>query len=132
MNKDRFKFRVFCKSRGDYVEKMLDLTIYYDGRLVEYDGLEQNMDNHIIEQCTGLKDKNGNLIYEGDIIRFCLNTRGYVLAYERAVIWDNESASFMIVSNLDQVKPRTKRQMPNIKTHNIEIIGNIHEQKDNK
>jgi uncharacterized phage protein (TIGR01671 family) len=127
MNMDRIKYRyweheVWNDPKTPLVPKYTNIV----------DGCDPTVAVSDFEFCTGLKDKNGNLIYEGDIIRFCLNTRGYVLAYERAVVWDNESASFMIVSNLDQVKPRTKRQMPNIKTHNIEIVGNIHEQKDNK
>lgn len=139
MNKDRFKFRVWNKEEKKMYYDAQNTYDYMTGEPIifaeSFGCLLNNDDEWEVEQCTGLKDKNGNLIYEGDIIRFCLNTRGYVLAYERAVVWDNESSSFMIVSNLDQVKPRTKRQMPNTKTHNIEIIGNIHEQaeqKDNK
>jgi hypothetical protein len=111
---DRFKFRVFCKSRGDYVEKMLDLTIYYDGRLVEYDGLEQNMDNHIIEQCTGLKDKNGNLIYESDYVK--ANDVIY------RVFWNKTKISLANILNGDIIDIS--------ETITMEIVGNEHE-KDN-
>ena len=118
---DRFKFRVFCKSRGDYVEKMLDLTIYYDGRLVEYDGLEQDMDNHIIEQCTGLKDKNGNLIYEGDIVIEGGNKGVVKYGTLNCSCCDGVYGWYF-----DGLNGQT-----DIRCYEFcEVIGNIHEQKD--
>jgi uncharacterized phage protein (TIGR01671 family) len=61
MNKDRFKFRVWYK--GAYTFFNFD-TLNQESRGF----FENEIKNNNVEQCTGLKDCNDNLIYENDIV----------------------------------------------------------------
>ena len=135
---DRFSFRVWDKANNRYVDTFSDaynrIWRYYidqNGDLigVEEDNVDrvQDKDNFIIEQCTGLEDKNDTLIYEGDIV--CYDDTLYssyatkmtgVVVYRKAAFCFKYSDHFgglyqPLVPSDDFWQRKT------------EIIGNIHE-----
>lgn len=115
---DRFKFRAWDKTENAYIE---DAQFTYDdgceggvGSFRHYsfrDLLEDK--NCIVEQCTGLKDKNGELIYEGDVI--------LVEDNKCLVEWEKENARYNVTHY---------GEIAYLNYNDIEVIGNMHENRE--
>ncbi len=75
----------------------------------------------IVEQCTGLKDKNGKLIYEGDIV-LLTDEDSFEQTQKTIVRWAEENASFGLFGSKDLYYG-----FYSYNSDNFEVIGNIHE-----
>lgn len=78
------------------------------------------VDISTIGQFTGLHDKNGKEIYEGDIVRYSLDGRkdvGYIGFHTR-------SASFRVIAEHTDFGIGNRGEWHEL---NLEVIGNIHD-----
>jgi hypothetical protein len=134
MSNDRLKFRVWSEKLKRYYWEM-QLTV--DGDLVPSKWLEPNsipdLGRIVIEQCTGLTDKNGNLIFEGDRCRVYDSKTGQPVKDTVYEVVFTESASggcacfcFRVYHGANP-NPYGTRPIYANGLPNIEIIGNIHE-----
>lgn len=118
---DRFKFRIpFYDNENNflgfkYIEVLEGLSAYNYGTCHHGDP----------EQCTGLKDKNGKLIYEGDILKSVFSDEKL---YE--VIWCADCYKLRVFTKSSR-KTLEYLGLKNAKT-SYEIIGNIHKGDNNE
>lgn len=98
-------------------------TLRFTDELVETDKfVERSIEGVKLMQSTGLKDKNGKEIFEGDIL--AVETDDETLNVN--VFWDEEHALFMFESKQYNEKEALAELLEDC-SYPFEIIGNIYE-----
>lgn len=125
---DRYLFKAKRIDNGEWVIGNLIFSVYHknDACVGQY-GNEVGMheaDSSTICQCTGLKDKNGKLIWENDIVR---DKHGNFYK----VFWQNNYYQFSwICVKSDVFLIGAEWSLWGFKSFEIEVIGNIFDNKD--
>lgn len=113
------KFRAWDKL-GKIILPVGDLDTSYKLVYLEEDNgyrCERDFDEIELMQSTGIKDKKGEEIFEGDIVRFTL-TDGFDYVVDEEGVVSYKLGAFYVVNGL------TEYLISNINTNEIEVIGN--------
>lgn len=118
MDKTRGFWRGKCIYNGEWVKGDLVCDKYFDGS-IGYFIFERDFDNSksytidpsTLGECTGLRDKNGKLIFEGDIVEIKGNIG--------RVIFVDDEAGFVVDTD--------KKYFTMSFSSECEIVGNIHD-----
>lgn len=125
--KDRYLFKAKRLDTHDWILGFLSMhkTGKYFIRPIDGSALSSvEVDKNTICQCTGLKDKNGNLIWEGDIVRDEQDN-----FYK--VFWQNNYYQFSLICvKSDIFLIGVKWDLCEFKRFEIEVIGNIFDNKE--
>ena len=136
---DRFKFRIYDKGNEQYLDpEDMDCVCHLPNgcfTIATWDGIQEDMkywadEDIVVEMSTGLKDKNGNLIYEGDKVEISVYgdviNEGFVetdTQHQGIVVWARQGFYVKVVDEFFYIPEEPE---------DVEIIGNIHEQAEQK
>ena len=130
---DRHKYRVWDKYlnvmitdvRGWVIDQKKERFRYFRDNNDMPDGMGTELmllENAIIEQCTGLKDKNGKLIFEGDVVEWEHKAEEYDIVW---FLWSEERMGWWCNDIF-----KNEFNICELNYNCCEIIGNIHEKME--
>ncbi|MGH1601598.1 YopX family protein [Campylobacter majalis] len=115
------KFRIFEEKTGK-VERVLAIDWFFKTAITLKDphGVGFRDKDYLLMQYTGIKDKNGVEIYEGDIIEFLTHDRETAMAH---IVF--ERLAFKALDTEDECYEYDFDDLTD-----IEVIGNIYENQE--
>ncbi|TLE14491.1 hypothetical protein LS72_008805 [Helicobacter apodemus] len=111
----------FSMMPGDKNTFSINLGIVFAKNLESASMLSSNYE---VELYTGLKDKSGNKIYEGDIIAHCVDGGG--VEYYSKIEFNHKRGMFEFVC----IEHPVIETFDKLANPDIEVVGNIRENKD--
>lgn len=123
-----YKFRVWNNDTKELVkiDDLYELQINEKGRwfCMFADNLFCNFMNGFLMQYTGLRDKNGEEIFEDDIVQFVSNDK--LLDKIGVVTWDDKGADYNIMGKYEGLDTEFKCAFGLIDGE-YEVLGNVYE-----
>lgn len=124
---DRFKFRLYDKAIGEMVYDVCvgfikdsgktDDWVCADTSCGQITYRDDKLKDIVLMQCTGLKDKNGKLIYQEDIVRDTSTQTVYKVSHKKCVFYLENEEYIGYFHELSQCFSISR----------LEVIGNIYD-----
>ena len=131
---DRFKFRLWDKeNKTYYVSPYGSFSLSDSGELFwiesNCDCSELNTSDYVVEQCTGINDANGKLVFEGDIVKTKHDDVGVVIYSDHFLEWRIifKKGRKHLLDNEEFGVPMFDFTENAIGKNILKVIGNIHE-----